>query len=193
MRKLIILLTVILTVIGLFAPALPALAAYDYNVDVFVNGSQVSFPDQKPFLDTEKGRTYVPLRFVSQALGAHVTWDEAGQRAIVMGDVDGVTRWIYMPVNSTEAVIDSQEGTRKVTIVAPALLLNDRTMVPFRFAAESLGARAEWKGPEATGTGRGRVEITKQEAKKEEPKQAGGLFPGAKDAKGTTQPIQIVD
>lgn len=187
MRKLIILLTVI----GLFSFALPALAAYDYNVDVFVNGNQVPFPDQKPFLDTEKGRTYVPLRFVSQALGAHVTWD--GTRAIVMGDVDGVTRWIYMPVNSTEAVIDSQEGTRKVTIDAPALLLNGRTMVPFRFAAESLGATAEWKGPEATGTGRGRVEITKAEAKKEEPKPTGGLFPGAKDAKGTTQPIQIVD
>ncbi|MGQ9825250.1 MAG: copper amine oxidase N-terminal domain-containing protein, partial [Desulfotomaculales bacterium] len=170
MRKLIILLTIC----ALFALALPALAAYDYNVDVFVNGSQVSFPDQKPFLDTERGRTYVPLRFVSQALGAHLTWDEAGQRAIVMGDVDGVTRWIYMPVNSNEATIDSREGTRKVTIDAPALLLNGRTMVPFRFAAESLGAKAGWKGPEATGTGRGRVEITKQEAKKEEPKQTGG-------------------
>ncbi|MCL6557634.1 MAG: copper amine oxidase N-terminal domain-containing protein [Firmicutes bacterium] len=188
MRKMIILLSII----GLLSFTLPALAAYDYNVDVFVNGSRVSFPDQKPFLDTEKGRTYVPLRFVSQALGAHVTWDEAGQRAIVMGDVDGVTRWIYMPINSTEAVIDSRDGTRNVTIDAPALLLNGRTMVPFRFAAESLGAKAEWKGPEATGTGRGRVEITKQEAKKEEPK-TGGLLPGHKDAKGTSQPIQIVD
>lgn len=61
-----------------------ALAAYDYGVSVNVNGNVVHFPDQRPFSDTRAGRVYVPLRFVSEALGAKVDWDNANQTAVIV-------------------------------------------------------------------------------------------------------------
>lgn len=41
------------------------------DVKVTVDGKEVEFPDVKPFIDIN-GRTMVPLRFVSEALGAEV-------------------------------------------------------------------------------------------------------------------------
>jgi hypothetical protein len=39
--------------------------------DVRVNGKLVSFPDEQPFI--QDGRTYIPVRFVAEALGADVS------------------------------------------------------------------------------------------------------------------------
>ncbi|MDR1572556.1 MAG: copper amine oxidase N-terminal domain-containing protein [Clostridiales Family XIII bacterium] len=39
------------------------------------------------------------------------------------------------------------------------LYLEDRTYVPLRLFAESMGAEVTWTPPAETGTGRGRVDI----------------------------------
>ncbi|MCR4428406.1 MAG: protease inhibitor I42 family protein [Caldiserica bacterium] len=44
------------------------------DISVLVNGVPVS-SDQEPFVF--EGRTFVPIRFISQALGKNVTWDQA--------------------------------------------------------------------------------------------------------------------
>lgn len=114
----------------------PARADFDYYVKVLVNGTEVNFPDQRPFIDSETGRTLVPLRFVSEALGGVVDWNQNTQTASVIksGTV------ILMQIGSK---IPSVNGQVKV-IDANALLLNDRTMVPLRFVSECLGATMEW-------------------------------------------------
>lgn len=43
------------------------------DISVLVNGQPVS-SDQEPFV--YEGRTFVPIRFISQALGKNVTWDQ---------------------------------------------------------------------------------------------------------------------
>lgn len=45
-----------------------------------------------------------------------------------------------MKVWSTEAVIDG----KKVTLDAPAQIINGKTMVPLRFIGQSLGAILKW-------------------------------------------------
>jgi hypothetical protein len=45
----------------------------DLPLRVVVNGEKVNFPDAQPFIDSNS-RTQVPVRFVSQALGASVNW-----------------------------------------------------------------------------------------------------------------------
>lgn len=160
--------------------AIPALAGWSYNVDVLVNGKAVNFPDQKPFIDDNVGRTYVPLRFVSEALGAAVTWDTATQEAVVSRN----GTWVYMPVNSSEARVDTVNPQFKqkldeppnivktVSLDAPALLVNDRTMVPLRFISEALGAKVEWQAP--AGGQNGKVIITDAAPAPEPPKNEGG-------------------
>ncbi|HOA98329.1 MAG TPA: stalk domain-containing protein, partial [Acetivibrio saccincola] len=44
------------------------------NVSVTVDGKKVVFPDAKPFID-ENGRTLIPVRFVTEDLGATVEWN----------------------------------------------------------------------------------------------------------------------
>ncbi|MDQ2088274.1 stalk domain-containing protein, partial [Herbivorax sp. ANBcel31] len=45
--------------------------AFEVPLRVLVDGSRIDFPDALPFIDSN-GRTQVPVRFVSEALGADV-------------------------------------------------------------------------------------------------------------------------
>ena len=137
--------------LALFVLALPGItkhahASYNYRIDVYVNSHQVAFPDQKPFIDTGANRTYVPLRFVSEALGAEVNWDGAKQTAVVVRG--GKT--VNMQIGSTEPTVDG----KATTIDAPAILMNGRTVVPLRFVSEVLGAQVKWEAPVGGGNGK---------------------------------------
>ncbi|WP_010248653.1 stalk domain-containing protein [Acetivibrio cellulolyticus] len=48
--------------------------AAEMPLRVVVDGEKVSFPDVQPFIDGN-GRTQVPVRFVSEELGAQVDWN----------------------------------------------------------------------------------------------------------------------
>lgn len=118
------------------------------GVSVFVNGSLVSFPDQQPYLDGSVGRVYMPLRFVSEALGAEVEWVQEEQKIVI---------------NKGQKEIILHSGSRNVSVdgenfkLDTALkLLNGRNIVPLRFVSEALGADVAWMGE---GSG-GRVDIT---------------------------------
>jgi len=125
-----IILVILLALVTIFMPQYDAVAASE--VFVTVNGEFVQFPDQKPFIDN--GRTFVPLRFVSEALGCKVTW-ENNTAGVKRGGID-----IAMPIGSKTPVVN---GNTK-TLDAPAKLTNGRTMVPLRFVSECLGAKVDW-------------------------------------------------
>lgn len=128
--------------------SMPDKPPVNYNVSVFVNGSPVTFPDQQPYLDTSAGRVYVPLRFVSEALGADVEWVQDQQKIIInKGDT-----LIMLHSGSREVYVDGRIYTMDVAVE----LVNGRNMVPLRFVSEALGAQVEWT---ASGRG-GRVDIT---------------------------------
>lgn len=120
----------------------PSHADFAYNVKVFVDGKEVNFPDQKPFIDSSVGRTYAPMRFVSEAMGGSVDWN---QDALTAG-VNRNNTLILMQVGSKYP--DVNGAAREID--APALLVNDRTMIPLRFVSECLGAVVEWDYPNRT-------------------------------------------
>ena len=104
------------------------------NLRVFLNGEQVAFPDQKPQI--VGGRTLVPVRFISEALGAGVTWEDATQQVkITQGQ-----KHIVLTIGRAEVLVD---GTTFILDV-PAQIIAGRTMVPLRFVSEVLGASVEW-------------------------------------------------
>ena len=146
MRK--IFFTAFLLVLVFTLAAITAFAEIQ-PVDVLVNGQKI-VSDSPAFLDNDLGRTFVPVRFVSQALGAKVDWDESNQQAIVSHDGDQ----IIIPLTSVKAIIQKvNEAPREVTLDAPARIVNDRTMVPLRFVSETLGAKVEWVPPEGAAPG----------------------------------------
>lgn len=79
---------------------------------------------------TVDGRTLVPVRFISEALGAKVDWDgKTNNVTITLGD-----KVIVLKLNSSVASVNGA----KVTLDVPAKSINGRTMVPVRFVGESL-------------------------------------------------------
>lgn len=138
-RKTVLVLALSFLLVSAFG--LTALAAGD-GVQVIVNDQKVGFPDEKPFLDAETGRTFVPLRFVSEALDGNVAWD-ADNKTAVIEKADTI---IEMKIGSADPKVDGQVKS----LDAPARLMNGRTMVPLRFISECFGANVQWDGPSKT-------------------------------------------
>ena len=83
----------------------------------------------------EQGVTYVPLRYLLDALGGWtVSWDSAEQEAVA---VSGSLRLAADPAADT-ITIGGREYAGRVTVE------NGRTYVPLRLVTEALGGSAEW-------------------------------------------------
>jgi hypothetical protein len=102
------------------------------------NGEAVTFPDAQPFVDSNS-RTLIPVRFVAETMGADVSWDSDAQAAVI--EQSGIT--ITVPIGSDTITVTKNGSTRTVKMDTQAVLANDRTYVPIRYVAESLGA---WVG-----------------------------------------------
>jgi hypothetical protein len=113
------------------ALVLPATGSAQSAVSVFVNGQRMSF-DQPPVV--QNGRVFVPLRGVFEQLGASVVYNNGQINATGRG------RTISLTIGSTTAVVNGQQQTLDV---AP-FVVGDRTLVPLRFVAQSLGAQVNW-------------------------------------------------
>ena len=130
----------ILTAIMLFL-AITAGTALAGVVQVIVNGSAVDFPDTKPYINQD-GRTMVPVRFISEKLGASVNWDETEQ--VVVIEYNGKT--ILLPLNEKAAYVDNMQ----IELDTEAVIEDGRTMVPLRFVSEALGAKVLWSSSAST-------------------------------------------
>jgi len=160
MKKL--MLATLVLLLAAFYIVAPAGAAIDvnkanYNVDMYVNGSQIEFPDQLPLIDAATGRTYVPLRFVSEFFGCEVKWDQEKQLIVVTKDQIS----IFLSVGESIALVQDQGNSRLISI-APPELINNRTMVPLRFMSEVVGAQVNFT-PAAGGVNN-RVDVDEKAA-----------------------------
>jgi D-alanyl-D-alanine carboxypeptidase len=84
------------------------------------------------------GRTYVPLRAVSEGMGLQVEWDEASQAVKAMNE----EMTIIMTLDSQEALVNDQV----VPLDAPLCIAEDRVLAPLRFLQENLGYHVVWDG-----------------------------------------------
>ena len=102
---------------------------------VRVNDRLVSFPDTQPYIDGNS-RTMIPVRFVSEALGADVSWEDNMQSAVI--SLDGTT--VKVPVGSKTISVTKGGSTSTVAMDTQAVITDGRTCIPVRFVAEALGA-----------------------------------------------------
>ena len=111
------------------------------SVKVTLDGNEIFFPDAKPFID-QRDRVLVPIRFVSEALGSVVDWENETRTAVIKQDNDEIRYTVYQPMaylNGEMMVMDTY-----------GILKDSRTMVPIRFISELLGCTVVWNETAST-------------------------------------------
>lgn len=129
----------LVTMIGLLAGPASAATANPVIPSVRVNGELVVFPDAQPFGD-ENNRTLIPVRFVTEEMGADVSWDQANMTAIIKKS--GIT--VKITIGKQDIQVIKNGKTTTVTMDTVAVGKDGRTFVPIRFVAEALGAYVDY-------------------------------------------------
>ena len=129
----------LLTTLITLTLAIPASAApLAGTIRVLVNNTLIKFPDAQPFIDAN-GRTQVPARFVSEALGGTVGWNSDTRTVTITRGTDTIT----LKVGDQAITVNGQ--TKQLDTAA--LIKQERTFVPLRFVSEALGAGVTWEAP----------------------------------------------
>lgn len=110
---------------------------HDDSKAVFVNGKDLKF-DVPPVI--KAGRMVVPVRPITEAMGAQVTWNVETKTITIVKEADGVKTEIVMVVGASVATVNGVE----VQIGAQAEVTNNRTIVPLRFIAETFKLKVEY-------------------------------------------------
>lgn len=110
------------------------------NIRIVIDGKTGTYSDTPIIQD---GRTLLPLRAVLVNLGvqdddSHIVWNSAEKSITVNKD----SKKISLRVGSNNAQINGSS----LLLDVPPLIYKDRTYVPARFIAESLGKKVVWDG-----------------------------------------------
>ncbi|MBI2873481.1 MAG: hypothetical protein HYY09_00190 [Firmicutes bacterium] len=114
------------------------------NPSAVVNGKNMAL-DTAPTILSGTGRTYVPLRFIGEELGAYVTWNSTERKVTYLTGDRRIELWI----GQQTAKVD---GATVALDAAPFIDANNRTLVPVRFVSEQMGATVGWNGQTRTVT-----------------------------------------
>ncbi len=136
-------------------------SVYAADISIVVDGDKVE-SDVAPQI-TAEGRTIVPLRVISETLGAEVSWD--GEAKKVTAVKDGNT--LALTIGEKKMVNNGDE----VSLDSPAQIIDGRTMVPLRVISESFGCEVGWDGETKT------VTVTSPETSAEEPEEKKDVKP----------------
>lgn len=111
------------------------------NVKLTINNRKVSVNDKSMTLEQApiiiNGNTMIPIRFVTEALGGTVRWDDKERKVTIIRDGKMLDLWIDNP----DLLVNGQRITAEV---APRIM-NDLSMVPLRIIAENMGWKVSWE------------------------------------------------
>ena len=101
-----------------------------------VNGTPAMF-DVAPYLDSKANRSMIPMRFIAEAFGAVVDWDNATKTQTIKlnGKTFKLTENVPLP-----------DG------MGTPVLKQDRFFVPLRYVSQELGASVDWENATQTNT-----------------------------------------
>lgn len=94
----------------------------------------------------QNGRTLVPVAAIIEALGGKVAWAASARTATVtMGDTK-----LVLTIGSKTAYVNGKSVPIDTDPKVTPVIVNGRTMLPFRFVAEQLGGTVEWNAATRT-------------------------------------------
>ena len=89
-------------------------------------------------------RTLVPIRVISEGLGAVVNWDGAERKVTIQLETLDGNKTVELFIGKKNYYIDGIMYEMDV----PPQIINNRTMVPIRVVSESLNCKVYWDGTE---------------------------------------------
>ncbi len=107
-------------------------------ITVTYNGESLPFPDALPQI--QNGRTLVPVRAIMERSGLNVGFNTETRE--VSGTKDGFS--VNMTIDNINASVTEGDATKEIVLDEPARIMDDRTYVPVRFIAESMGLKVNW-------------------------------------------------
>jgi len=141
--------TVLASMNAVFADTQSELVLQINNPIMTVNGAEKEIdPGMGTSPVVVNDRTLLPIRAVIEEIGGAVDWNDATQEVTLTYGQDE----IRLTIDSTTAYLNNEAHTLDTT---PAII-NDRTMLPIRFIAESFDFDVDWNGTTQT------VTITKE-------------------------------
>lgn len=102
------------------------------SINIYFNGEKQSY-DQMPII--VDGRTFIPIRGISETYGANVWWNDTTRTVGIEKD----TLKIAFIVTSKLARVNGLQIS-----IPPSFIKNGRTMVPIRFISENMGLNVTW-------------------------------------------------
>ncbi|HZG17669.1 MAG TPA: family 10 glycosylhydrolase [Candidatus Bathyarchaeia archaeon] len=109
--------------------------AQSTGISIYLDGQEVK-SDIAPYILPQVNVTMVPLRVISEGLGATVSWHQDIQTATISTSQTTLTMTVndqYAMVNENYVKLDAAVQNRQ-----------GRVMVPLRFVAEQLGLQVNW-------------------------------------------------
>ncbi|MDF2961576.1 MAG: repeat protein [Paenibacillus sp.] len=123
---------------------LPSNLPQDETVKVVAGSQLISFEVRPEIVN---GRTMVPVRAITEALGYKVGYEESNRS--VQLTKDDITIELYVDKTGIKKMEKNMPAVNKETDAAP-YIKDDTTYVPIRFFAEEIGLDVQWYDPAKT-------------------------------------------
>lgn len=127
---------VLLLLLLMFVTGTPTHAETDEPIQLIVDQNNITDLSE-PII--ENGRVLVPIKFVSEAIGAEVVWNGDDRTVFVKKGKKELKLWI-----GSRLIKYGNDGYG-VSDVAPKII-NDRTYVPLRVVSNAMGIGIDWHG-----------------------------------------------
>lgn len=135
MKKFLVLSISLLLVFSFVTPA-----AAQAEISVIVNGEELSFGEQSPFI--VEGTTLAPARTLLEALGFTIVWDEEESTIFALKG----SQYISLQDGYNIAIVDDVEHA----LLQEVIIIDGHTYAPLRFISEAAGYEVSWEGSSRT-------------------------------------------
>jgi len=126
-------------IISLFLLLFPAYISHAQGlaeqlfITLKINGTPI-FTDINPYI--KQNRTFVPVRFIAEALNMNVDWDAEEKKITLYDDDHTIQMWI----DSNKLIVNDEEILMDVNVEG----INGRAMAPIRYLAEIKDFEVKW-------------------------------------------------
>ena len=129
----------LLLLVTLMVAAMPSGIMAAGPIKVKLNGQNIKF-DVQPVLSS--GRVLVPIRSITSAMGATISWNGSSGTVTIKKDSD--------TLKLTAGSKTAYKNNSKIKLDVPARIVRGRTLAPVRFISEGLNASVKWDSSSRT-------------------------------------------
>lgn len=121
------------------------------TINVQLDGEYIDFTDAEGNAVNPKiiqNRTMVPMRKIFEIFNAQINWDNATRTVVATTEEKEITLTIGHEIAKLKDLKSEEE--KEIVLDSAPVILDNRTMVPVRFIAESLEKEVGWDAEEKT-------------------------------------------